>query len=137
MPDGDDPLPPLPPLLGGAAALQRLTLALVAVAGVNPDLIRGEEAPYREAAALVEDSTIGKECGFTPLRDRLDAYGAARQRPLGHDQTNTTRGQWIVVIEDVGNLRSIDLGNNPVALARQRQPIAAVQLNDKGVLSED
>ena len=38
-----------------AAALQRLTLAMVTEAGVNPDLIRREEAPYREAAALVED----------------------------------------------------------------------------------
>ena len=42
-------------VLGGAAALQRLTLAMAAEAGVNPDLIRREEAPYREAAALVED----------------------------------------------------------------------------------
>ena len=57
LPDGEDPLPPLFALLGGAAALQRLTLALVADAGVNPDLIRREEAPYREAAALVEDRT--------------------------------------------------------------------------------
>jgi glutamine---fructose-6-phosphate transaminase (isomerizing) len=50
------PLPALPALLGGAAALQRLTLALVSRAGVNPDLIRREEAPYREAAAVAEDS---------------------------------------------------------------------------------
>ena len=55
LPSGTDALPPLHALLGGAAALQRLTLALVAEAGVNPDLIRREEAPYREAAALVED----------------------------------------------------------------------------------
>ena len=55
LPVGDDVLPPLYALLGGAAALQRLTLALAAEAGVNPDLIRREEAPYREAAALVED----------------------------------------------------------------------------------
>ncbi len=55
LPVGDDSLPPLLPLLGGAAALQRLTLAMVAKAGINPDLIRREEAPYREAAALVED----------------------------------------------------------------------------------
>ena len=55
LPDGDDMLPPLRALLGGAAALQRLTLAMAAEAGVNPDLIRREEAPYREAAALVED----------------------------------------------------------------------------------
>jgi glutamine---fructose-6-phosphate transaminase (isomerizing) len=55
LPGGTDALPPLHALLGGAAALQRLTLALVAEAGVNPDLIRREEAPYREAAALVED----------------------------------------------------------------------------------
>jgi glucosamine--fructose-6-phosphate aminotransferase (isomerizing) len=55
LPDGDDPGPPLHALLGGAAALQRLTLAMAAEAGVNPDLIRREEPPYREAAALVED----------------------------------------------------------------------------------
>jgi glucosamine--fructose-6-phosphate aminotransferase (isomerizing) len=55
VPEGNDPLPPLYALLGGAAALQRLTLALAADAGVNPDLIRREEAPYREAAALVEE----------------------------------------------------------------------------------
>jgi hypothetical protein len=28
---------------------------MAAKVGVNPDLIRREEAPYREAAALVED----------------------------------------------------------------------------------
>jgi hypothetical protein len=28
---------------------------MAAEAGVNPDLIRREEPPYREAAALVED----------------------------------------------------------------------------------
>jgi glutamine---fructose-6-phosphate transaminase (isomerizing) len=55
LPGGADALSPLHPLLGGAAALQRLTLAMAAEAGVNPDLIRREEAPYRQAAALVED----------------------------------------------------------------------------------
>jgi glutamine---fructose-6-phosphate transaminase (isomerizing) len=55
LPTGTDALPPLRALLGGAAALQRLTLAMAAEAGVNPDLIRREEAPYRDAAALVED----------------------------------------------------------------------------------
>jgi len=55
LPRGEDALPPLRALLGGAAALQHLTLAMAAEAGVNPDLIRREEAPYREAAALVED----------------------------------------------------------------------------------
>jgi glucosamine--fructose-6-phosphate aminotransferase (isomerizing) len=55
LPGGTDALPPLHALIGGAAALQRLTLAMVAEVGVNPDLIRREEAPYREAAALVED----------------------------------------------------------------------------------
>jgi hypothetical protein len=49
-------LPPLAPLLGGAAALQTLTLALVAAVGVNPDLIRREEAPWRNAAAVAEDA---------------------------------------------------------------------------------
>ena len=55
LPTGVDALPPLRALLGGAAVLQRLTLAMAADAEVNPDLIRREEAPYREAAALVED----------------------------------------------------------------------------------
>ncbi len=54
-PAGEDALPPLRALLAGAAALQRVTLAMATVAGVNPDLIRREEAPYREAAAMVED----------------------------------------------------------------------------------
>lgn len=39
-------------LTAGALALQHLTLALALAAGTNPDLIRREEAPYREAAAL-------------------------------------------------------------------------------------
>jgi glutamine---fructose-6-phosphate transaminase (isomerizing) len=55
LPASADAPPPLPALLGGAAALQRLTLAMAARAGVNPDLIRREEAPYRDAAALIED----------------------------------------------------------------------------------
>jgi fructoselysine-6-P-deglycase FrlB-like protein len=53
LPRGAEALPPFRALIGGAAALQRLTLAMAAEAGVNPDLIRREEAPYREAAALV------------------------------------------------------------------------------------
>ena len=40
---------PLARLLGGAAALQTLTLALVRARGVNPDLIRRDEEPYRRA----------------------------------------------------------------------------------------
>ena len=56
IPAGNDELPPLRSLLGGAAALQRLTIAMAADAGVNPDLIRREEAPYREAADLIESS---------------------------------------------------------------------------------
>ena len=43
---------PLARLLGGAAALQSLTLALVRARGVNPDLIRREEEPYRRAGEL-------------------------------------------------------------------------------------
>src|SRR5207249_7464629 len=50
--------PDLPPvtasLLGSGPALQLLTLELVHLAGVNPDLIRREEAPYREAARIAE-----------------------------------------------------------------------------------
>jgi glutamine---fructose-6-phosphate transaminase (isomerizing) len=40
---------PVARLLGGAAALQTLTLALVRARQVNPDLIRREEEPYRRA----------------------------------------------------------------------------------------
>jgi fructoselysine-6-P-deglycase FrlB-like protein len=43
-------------LLAGAAELQRLTLALAAARGVNPDLIRREEEPYRRAGELGEGS---------------------------------------------------------------------------------
>jgi glutamine---fructose-6-phosphate transaminase (isomerizing) len=41
-------------LLAGAAALHGLTLALAAQRGVNPDLIRREEEPYRRAGAAGE-----------------------------------------------------------------------------------
>jgi glutamine---fructose-6-phosphate transaminase (isomerizing) len=36
-------------LLGGAVALQLLTIGLVHARGTNPDLLRREQAPYREA----------------------------------------------------------------------------------------
>lgn len=39
-------------LLGAALALQYLTVGLVREVGVNPDLIRREERPYREAVTL-------------------------------------------------------------------------------------
>jgi glucosamine--fructose-6-phosphate aminotransferase (isomerizing) len=45
---------PVERLLGGAAALQRLTLELAAARGVNPDLIRREEEPYRRAGSMAE-----------------------------------------------------------------------------------
>jgi glutamine---fructose-6-phosphate transaminase (isomerizing) len=41
-------------LLAGAAELHRLTLALAAHRGVNPDLIRREEEPYRRAGEASE-----------------------------------------------------------------------------------
>ncbi len=41
-------------LTGSALVLQMITLALVHEAGLNPDLIRREERPYREAAAVAE-----------------------------------------------------------------------------------
>ena len=41
-------------LLGAAVPLQRLTLELALARGTNPDLIRREQAPYREAAKIVE-----------------------------------------------------------------------------------
>jgi glutamine---fructose-6-phosphate transaminase (isomerizing) len=48
--------PRLAGLLAGAGALQRLTLELAHARGVNPDLIRREQAPYREAAGEAEGS---------------------------------------------------------------------------------
>jgi glutamine---fructose-6-phosphate transaminase (isomerizing) len=41
-------------LLGAAVPLQLLTLELAHARGTNPDLIRREQAPYREAAQIVE-----------------------------------------------------------------------------------
>jgi glutamine---fructose-6-phosphate transaminase (isomerizing) len=38
-------------LLGGAVALQLLTIGLVHARGTNPDLLRREQAPYRQAVA--------------------------------------------------------------------------------------
>jgi hypothetical protein len=38
-------------LLGGAVALQLLTVGLVHARGTNPDLLRREQTPYREAVA--------------------------------------------------------------------------------------
>jgi glutamine---fructose-6-phosphate transaminase (isomerizing) len=44
-------------LLAGALSLQLLTLSLAHLLGVNPDLIRREQAPYRDAAAVAENRT--------------------------------------------------------------------------------
>ena len=46
------PRPLLLALLQSTVALQLLTLGLVELAGTNPDLIRREEAVYREAARI-------------------------------------------------------------------------------------
>jgi fructoselysine-6-P-deglycase FrlB-like protein len=43
-------------LLAGAGALQQLTLALAHARHTNPDLIRREQAPYRDAAHAAESS---------------------------------------------------------------------------------
>jgi glucosamine 6-phosphate synthetase-like amidotransferase/phosphosugar isomerase protein len=49
-----EPADDLGALLGGALALQELTLALAHARGTNPDLIRREEEPWRRAAAAGE-----------------------------------------------------------------------------------
>jgi glucosamine--fructose-6-phosphate aminotransferase (isomerizing) len=61
-PAGQAPVPASPglpdaaaALLGAAVPLQLLALELALVRGRNPDLIRREEAAYREAAAIAED----------------------------------------------------------------------------------
>ena len=42
---------------GAALALQQLTLALSRLAGTNPDLIRRQQEPYRDAARVAESSS--------------------------------------------------------------------------------
>lgn len=54
LPELETAAAPVAALTATALALQQLTVALVHRAGVNPDLIRREEEPYREAAALTE-----------------------------------------------------------------------------------
>jgi fructoselysine-6-P-deglycase FrlB-like protein len=54
LPQPDALGPDLAALLGGAGALQALTLQLAHARGVNPDLIRREEEPYRLAARAGE-----------------------------------------------------------------------------------
>jgi hypothetical protein len=46
--------PRLAGLLAGAGALQTLTLELAHARHTNPDLIRREQAPYRDAAEQAE-----------------------------------------------------------------------------------
>jgi glutamine---fructose-6-phosphate transaminase (isomerizing) len=48
--------PLLTALLQSAVAVQLLTLGLVSLAGTNPDLIRREERPYREAARIGDET---------------------------------------------------------------------------------
>jgi glutamine---fructose-6-phosphate transaminase (isomerizing) len=54
IPDFEPAPAPVSALTATALALQQLTISLVHEAGVNPDLIRREEQPYREAAVLTE-----------------------------------------------------------------------------------
>jgi glutamine---fructose-6-phosphate transaminase (isomerizing) len=53
-PPATDLDPALARLLWGGISLQRLTLALAAARGVNPDLIRREEAPWRRAGDVAD-----------------------------------------------------------------------------------
>jgi len=55
MPPSDAASPTIAALSAGAAGLQALTLELAHARGTNPDLIRREQAPYREAARLAEE----------------------------------------------------------------------------------
>ena len=57
LPDPDQLDRRLAALLAGAGALQVLTLQLAHARGTNPDLIRREEAPYRRAAHVAEESS--------------------------------------------------------------------------------
>jgi fructoselysine-6-P-deglycase FrlB-like protein len=56
LPDSTLLEPRLAGLLAGAGALQTLTLELAHARGINPDLIRREEAAYRNAAHQAEGS---------------------------------------------------------------------------------
>jgi glutamine---fructose-6-phosphate transaminase (isomerizing) len=53
-PGADGVHPALARLLGGAIALHRITLALAHAREVNPDLIRREQEPYRQAGTAAE-----------------------------------------------------------------------------------
>ena len=52
--------------------------------------------------------------------DRLDAHGATRQRSLRHNKSDAPRLQWIVVVEDVGHLKPVDLADDAISPHRQR-----------------
>jgi glucosamine 6-phosphate synthetase-like amidotransferase/phosphosugar isomerase protein len=54
VPKADDLPAAAAALLGAAVPLQLLTLELAHARGTNPDLIRREQEPYREAAGIVE-----------------------------------------------------------------------------------
>jgi glucosamine--fructose-6-phosphate aminotransferase (isomerizing) len=56
LPDHAQLNPKLAGLLAGAGALQTVTLQLAHARQTNPDLIRREEAPYRQAAHAAEDT---------------------------------------------------------------------------------
>lgn len=57
LPPAAEGAEPAHALLTGALSLQVLTLALAHLAGVSPDLIRREQPPYREAAAVAGNRT--------------------------------------------------------------------------------
>ena len=54
VPESSEVPPSLSALAASAVALQQLTVALVHRTGTNPDLIRREEEPYRDAAGIAE-----------------------------------------------------------------------------------
>ena len=76
--------------LAGAGALQALTLALAHSRGVNPDLIRREEAPYRGAADVAEqDARLVRPASRPDPNKRVAHHGvlhSTRQVRCGCDR---------------------------------------------------
>ena len=64
-------------------------------------------------------------------------HGAARQRPLRHDQADSPGQQRIVFIDNISHDLPVDFGDDVVPSHCERQPIWVVELRGKGVLGED
>ena len=86
---------------GTALALQQLTLALSRLAGTNPDLIRRQQEPYREAARVAETPPSprpwGRGCDVQPSpgsrrRLRSSSESSSTQTAVASKRTSSWPG---------------------------------------------